>query len=94
MKFVIGTALVLASLGFGGVGASAAPVPPQGLSSLQVQPATEVRITRMERRRQMRRSQMMRNRNMRRPANAGNAMNPSRPPAAQNQGGTSGGPRY
>ena len=86
--------------------ANAAPVAPFSLE----QPGTgieqaqmsrrEMRHRRMMRQRMMRgrmvRGRMMRGRMMRRsaPSQAGNARNPSRPVMRQNQGMTTGGPRY
>lgn len=93
MKLFIGTALVVATLGLGSMQATALPASPLGVSASPSTSLVEVRMTRMERR-MMRRNSMMRRRNMRRPSQSGNARNPSRPPMMQNQGQTTGGPRY
>ena len=93
-------AIALTALGFGLAlsPASAAPAAPLGLSALHDSPIVDVRMSRMERHRMMR-HRMMRHRMMRRsrrmsPSQSGNAKNPSRPVRMQNQGTTTGGPRY
>jgi hypothetical protein len=85
-----------------GLAASPASALPIGPSLTDAVPTNivEARMTRkqmMMRKRMMRRGGMRRGRMMRRGASmsgAPNSENPSRPPRAQNQGQTTGGPRY
>lgn len=76
--------------------AGAAPAAPGAIATPD-SGVDNVRHTRRHRayqRRMMKRRMMRRGSRMYAPSQAGNARNPERPVSQQNQGGTTGGPRY
>ena len=95
MTKILVAAIAGAMLGFGILATGAAQAAPASAVGLET-PHSGVQTAQMRRRRAVRRS--MRGRRMgygaARPSQAGNARNPERPIRQQNQGQTTGGPRY